>query len=686
MKAKRQKTLTLVISLVSLLVLSKLSVERGILARAHLPAQAQGRTTASVSSVSQTDDTLSPLSDWWQSLSPAPVPEQSSKTPLVIRLTYADSSAKPAEAQANLSKLAAWLDIWHVDPNTRTLTALVWPDEYDALIEAGYHLQMDTERTIQLLAPPGYPCYRTVEHLYATLAQTITVSYPNITELVDYGDSWEKVMPGGEEGYDLYALEITNKAIAGPKPVAVIDGGIHSREMTPPKVAMALIDFLTNNYNHDPNVTWLVDYHKIVILPMINPDGRKHAELGELWRKNTDYDDGCRDSTRWGTDLNRNFYFKWGCCGGSSPDPCKLTYRGPSPASEPEVYFYESYVRSNIPDQWDYTGTLTPPAPITTTGILVNMHAYDPSILYPWGWTDDPSPNDAALKAIAEKYAFFNGYPVKRSLYHVDGLIRDWGYGDLGIPSFTLELGTDFFQDCNDLPGIITDNLPALFYLIRIARTPYMLVHGPDVLNLTLTPSSTITAPPVRLSATTSDAHNGGQTITSAAYYVDIPPWVTTTTSLSHPMTAVDGAFDETVEEVQADLDIHNLSTGQHTIFVQGQDADGNWGPFWATWLIVTQAWISGRVVEGQTSTPISTADLTLTNPPWTYTTQTDSSGNFVREVLSGTYTITATAPGYYPATVEGVMAQSGLTTTLQFSLTTSPGLYLPIVVKNHDL
>ena len=70
----------------------------------------------------------------------------------MIRLTYADSSAKPAEAQANLNKLAAWLDIWHVDPNTRTLTALVWPDEYDALIEAGYHLQMDTERTLPLLS------------------------------------------------------------------------------------------------------------------------------------------------------------------------------------------------------------------------------------------------------------------------------------------------------------------------------------------------------------------------------------------------------------------------------------------------------------------------------------------------------------------------------------------------------
>jgi hypothetical protein len=165
MKAKRRKTLILVIRLVSLLALSKLTAERGISAGAHVPGQSQEKGMASVSNVSQADDTRFPLPDGWRSLPPAPVPEQSPETPVVIRLTYADDSAKPAEAQANLNELAAWLDIWHVDPDTRTLTALVWPDQYAALVEAGYHLEIDTERTTQILAPPGYPCYRTVEKL-----------------------------------------------------------------------------------------------------------------------------------------------------------------------------------------------------------------------------------------------------------------------------------------------------------------------------------------------------------------------------------------------------------------------------------------------------------------------------------------------------------------------------------------
>jgi len=684
MKIKRHKNLVVLVSLVSLLVLLKLVAGRGTLTRAQMPTQTNDKPTGSVYGVSYSDDLPRSMIDSRQTLPPTPMPGQLSEVPQVIRLTYADIRAKPDEAQTSLDRLAAWLDIWHVDPDTRTLTALVWPEEYAALVDAGYHLEVDAQRTIQILAPPGYPCYRTVEELYATLAQTITLNYPGITKLVVYGDSWEKTLPGGADGYELYALEITNKAIPGPKPVAVINGGIHAMELTSPEVAMALVKYLTTNYGYDPDVTWLVDYHKIIILPMLNPDGHKKAEIGQLWRKNTDNDDGCNDPGRWGTDLNRNFYFKWGCCGGSSAAPCQSTYRGPSPDSEPEIYHYEDFVRSRIPDQWDYSDTLTVPAPVTTTGILVDMHSYDPSILYPWGWTDANAPNDTDLKAIAEKYGSLSGYPVKRSLYRVDGLTRDWGYGDLGIPTFTVELGTDNFQNCNDLPGIIADNLPALFYFIRIARTPYMLVHGPDVSNITLTPSATVTAPPVQLSATISDAQNGGQAIAAAVYYVDVPPWVTTTATIPHPMTAIDGTFDAAVEEVQAELDIHNLSSGRHTIFIQGQDADGNWGPLWATWLTVTQAWLIGDVVDDQTGAAINAANLRMVNPPWTYTARTDSSGNFARELVSGTYSVTATAQGYYSATVENVVTLSGKTTSLHIRLDALPMTYyyLPIIVK----
>jgi hypothetical protein len=38
---------------------------------------------------------------------------------------------------------------------------------------------------------------------------------------------------------------------------------------------------------------------------------------GQLWRKNT-HPVSCADPNSWGIDLNRNYPYNWGCCGGSS--------------------------------------------------------------------------------------------------------------------------------------------------------------------------------------------------------------------------------------------------------------------------------------------------------------------------------------------------------------------------------
>ena len=52
-----------------------------------------------------------------------------------------------------------------------------------------------------------------------------------------------------------------------------------------------------------------------------------------------------------GADLNRNFVYNWGCCGGSSSQPCDFTYRGPGPASEPETQAVQNYLLAQFPDQ-----------------------------------------------------------------------------------------------------------------------------------------------------------------------------------------------------------------------------------------------------------------------------------------------------------------------------------------------
>ena len=58
-------------------------------------------------------------------------------------------------------------------------------------------------------------------------------------------------------------------------------------------------------------------------------------------------------------------------------------------------------------------------------------------------------------------------------------------------------------------------------------------------------------------------------------------------------MAAVDGAFDTTIEAVEATIDANGLSAGRHIVFVRGQDAAGNWGPVSARFVYLLQPGVS---------------------------------------------------------------------------------------------
>ena len=101
-----------------------------------------------------------------------------------------------------------------------------------------------------------------------------------------------------------------------------------------------------------------------------NPDGRKKAEGGLSWRKNTNQAYCGATSNSRGADLNRNFSFYWNSCtpaqACSSNAPCNLTYHGPSAASEPETQAVQTYMTSIFPDQRGEP--LTSPAPADASG------------------------------------------------------------------------------------------------------------------------------------------------------------------------------------------------------------------------------------------------------------------------------------------------------------------------------
>jgi carboxypeptidase T len=446
---------------------------------------------------------------------------------------------------------------------------------------------------------PNYPCYRTVEETFAT-AESIAANHPDLATWTDEGDSWEKENSLG--GYDLMVLRLTNSAIAGPKPKIFLTSTIHAREYTTAELVTRLAEYLVDNYGTDADATWMLDHHELHMMLHANPDGRKQAETGLSWRKNTN-DNYC---TFWpnyrGADLNRNFQFKWNCCGGSSDSECDATYHGPYAASEPETNAVQDYVFAQFLDHRGENDT--DPAPIDATGLYIDVHSHGRLVLWPWGWTPDPAPNATQLQTLGRKFAYFNGHEPKQGygLYPTDGTTTAFTYGELGIASYTFELGTEFFEDCTYFENnIMPDNMPALLYAIKVARTPYMTPAGPDSIDPAVnfgatppgTPPGTIVTLSVAIDDTRYNNNNGtepSQDITAAEYYVDVPPWVTDPVPVAIAMSPFDGTFDSTVETVEATIDTTGWSDGQHILFVRGQDADNNWGAFSAAFLYINDA------------------------------------------------------------------------------------------------
>ncbi|PAU59115.1 M14 family zinc carboxypeptidase [Pseudomonas indica] len=440
---------------------------------------------------------------------------------------------------------------------------------------------------------PGYSCYETVEETFAA-AEAMAAEHPDLAEWIDVGDSWEKSQ--GLGGYDIKVLKLTNKATGGDKPKLFANSAIHAREYTTAPLNLAFARWLIDGYGKNADATWILDHHEVHLMLHTNPDGRKKAESGLSWRKNTNQNYcGATSNTR-GADLNRNFTFGWNSTNGegSSGDECNLTYRGPSAGSEPEIQAIENYVRSIWPDRRG--PNRGDAAPADTSGIHLDIHSYSRLVLWPWGDTTEPAPNATALQTLGRKFAFFNGYSPEQSvgLYPTDGTSDGVSYGELGVAAYTFELGTQFFQSCSTYEKTIKpDNLPALIYAAKVVRTPYLTPAGPDVTTVAVSAEGPVAAgETVTLTAQVTDSRfnnsNGTeptQNIAAAEYYIDKAPWEDGAMPVA--MAAQDGSFDAKTETVDASIDTTGMTEGKHLVYVRSRDADGNWGAVSAVFLEV---------------------------------------------------------------------------------------------------
>ncbi|MFO1516001.1 MAG: M14 family zinc carboxypeptidase [Lysobacterales bacterium] len=518
----------------------------------------------------------------------------------------------------------------HMDVDRRRGVLRVDTDEEGirALQDAGMRVQIDEAATAQLRAfyrnakgmdsIPGYACYRTVEETYSSMDQ-LAAARPDLASVEDIGPSWERSR-NAAQGYALRALRVTRRdTLAGDpgRPPFVVFGSIHAREYTPAELLTRMAEWLVNGYGSDAQATWLVDHVDFRFVLQANPDGRKKAESGISWRKNTDTVNGAcsgtpSGSSQPGIDLNRNFPFHWNITGGtgSSGTRCNLTYRGPSAASEPETQDLVRYVAGTQDGNGVWQGGVLPdrrpddvniPAPDDYAGVFFDIHSYSQLVLWPWGDTTNAAPNRDALQTFGRRLAWFNGYTPEQSdsLYPTDGTTDDTFYGLLGAPAFTIELGVAFFENCTTFASTtLPQNQAALLYAARSAWRPYRLPLGPDAVGLTLDATTVVAGQPAGLHATINDARynqsNGVEPtypIRAAYAYVDTPPWQAGAVAI--PLSAADGSFNSSSEAVVGSIDTAALAPGRHLVYVQGisdRSAQGTAGPPDAIFLDVAAA------------------------------------------------------------------------------------------------
>jgi len=292
-----------------------------------------------------------------------------------------------------------------------------------------------------------YGGYRTVNAQYAHL-NAVAQQHPDLATVVDYGDSWRKTQGGA--GYDLMAICLTKKASAdcartpnSAKPRFFVMGQLHAREITTGDGAYRFVDHLANGYGTDSEVTALLDSTEVWVVPIANPDGVDIVQQGGnspiLQRKNAN-GSGCGTGYN-GVDLNRNTSSQWGT--GSSANRCDETYRGTAANSEVETKALQQLWRGLYPDKRGPNPGDA--APADTRGIVLSMHSTSNFVMFPWGYTNSDTANDASLRAIARETAsiaggWTYGQPGE-ILYNAGGTTDDWVYDELGVASFVWEVG-----------------------------------------------------------------------------------------------------------------------------------------------------------------------------------------------------------------------------------------------------
>ncbi|HWG92253.1 MAG TPA: M14 family zinc carboxypeptidase, partial [Candidatus Thermoplasmatota archaeon] len=206
------------------------------------------------------------------------------------------------------------------------------------------------------------------------------------------------------QGRPILMATLTGPGDATGRTRLLFDGAHHGDEVIASEILVRFVQRVVAEY--DTNATMRSDLSQVVVdvVPQVNPDGIDFVPQCTNYAM-------CRKNAH-GVDLNRNYEAHWGEPGASG-NPSDPTYRGPAPLSEPE-----STAIAALMDLHDYA-------------LYASLHSGAEMILWPYGWTTTPPPEQAVYNTLGSQLSAVTGAPhgqVSRILYTVSGDSMDQAY------------------------------------------------------------------------------------------------------------------------------------------------------------------------------------------------------------------------------------------------------------------
>ncbi|WP_441110655.1 M14 family zinc carboxypeptidase [Nonomuraea sp. ZG12] len=384
--------------------------------------------------------------------------------------------------------------------------------------------------------PPADSGYHNYAEMTAYV-DDVVADHPAIAQKFTYGSS--------HEGRPLIGVKISDNVGTDEAETEVLfTAHQHAREHLTVEMALYLMDLLTDGHGTDTRITDLVNTREIWIMPDLNPDGGEYdIATGSYrsWRKNRQPNSG---SSAVGTDMNRNWGYNWGCCGGSSGSFSSETYRGAAAESAPEVKAAADWVRGRVVGG------------VQQLKAHIDWHTYSQLILWPYGYTfDDTGPgltqdDRDAHATLGQNMATTNDYTPQQAsdLYITDGTIDDWLWGTYKIFSYTFEMypassNPGFYPPDEQIVPQTTRNREAVLRFLEYSDCVYRIIGKESQYCGTGTPPVTVHSDTFETATGWTTDPNGTDTATSGQWERGDPA-ATSSSGAKQLGTTVSGAND----------------------------------------------------------------------------------------------------------------------------------------------